>query len=62
MLRNVAQRFAQRAAVARVAPRRLMSAEAEQYQALTGNKSFVGTAMEQPEGSCTRECFSRTDS
>merc|ERR1711959_576716 len=38
-------------APARVAQRRLMSAEADQYQALTKKDAFLGTAHEQPAGS-----------
>merc|ERR1712072_610359 len=50
MLGRVARVAAGRAP-ARVAQRRLMSAEADQYQALTKKDAFLGTAHEQPAGS-----------
>merc|ERR1712072_587710 len=49
MLGRVARVAAGRAP-ARVAQRRLMSAEADQYQALTKKDAFLGTAHEQPAG------------
>merc|ERR1711998_488413 len=54
-LRQGVRLSARVARVSRVQSRRLMSAEADQYQALTSKEAFFGSAHEQPKGSYTNK-------